>query len=192
MLVPTNEPGIGPIARAAFPDNRKPIQVCEFRGPQNVNSYWDGGSKDEYRLVHLVTGQVWHAPTSHPHFDRKEDGSRCGGLEIRELPENVALVSGGYFCGKPATITVHLRPENMVKMLPAPQELAPDQQAALNVICGIKSSYRAAEFERRQLGRYSADNPHLAALVARGLLKINKAGAISPTIAGENARQRLY
>lgn len=186
MLVPTNDPGIGPIARAAFPDNRRPVRVVEFRGPRNVNSYWDGGSKDEYRLVHLVTGQVWHAPTSHPFYDRRDDGQRCGNLELRELPENVALVSGGYFCGKPATVTVHLRPENMVKMLPAPaEELSPELERALNA-CGMTGSYRAEEFRRFELGQYGPDNPHVRELERRGLVTINKAGAISKTLKAKN------
>ena len=49
----------------------------------------------------------------------------------------LALVTGGVFCGKPATVTVHLRPENLVKMLPAPSApLSTEESAALNVICG--------------------------------------------------------
>jgi len=42
MLVGINEP-VWEVARAAFPGNRKPVVVEEFRGPVRVNSYWDGG-----------------------------------------------------------------------------------------------------------------------------------------------------
>lgn len=188
MYVPINEPGIGPVAQAAFPSNRKPIVVCEFAGPVNVNSYWDGGSKDEYRLVNLETRQVWAVPTSHPFFDRTESGERCGNLKLRELPPNTALVTGGTFCGKPATVRVMLRPENLVKMLPAPNTLTADEKAALNVIGGMKGGYRADEFTRRNLGEYGADNPLVKSLADKRLVTINRAGAIAITIEGRNAR----
>jgi hypothetical protein len=187
MLVPTNEPGIGPIAAAAFPSNRKAIHVAEFCGPRNVNSYWDGGSRGVYAIVNLETNQVWRAPTSHPHFDRKPTGERCGELEVIELPPNCALVQGGTFCGKPATVTVYLHPDNMVKLLPAPVELDSQHRQALGVICGVKGGYRQDEFQRRGLGEYHAGNVLVAGLAERKLIKVNKAGAIQATIEGHNA-----
>lgn len=191
MLVPINEPGIGEVARAAFPANRKPIKVEEFKGPVIVNSYWDGGSRDEYRLIDLTTGRVASIPESHPAYNRTDDGTPCGRLELRELPPNCALVAGGTFCGKPATVRVMLRPENLVKLLPAPKpDLPPESVKALDVICGIKGSYRQAEFERYGLGDYGPTNRAVVALAERGLVTINKAGAIAATIEGKNARVR--
>jgi hypothetical protein len=169
MYVPTSEPGIGPIAAAAFPSNRKPIVVEEFRGPRNVNSYWDSGSRDEYRLVDL-------------------ESRRCGELEISELPPGTALVCGGTFCGKPATVRVLLRSENLVKLLPAPTSLSDQEKSALNCIAGMKGGYRAEEFNRRGLGQYGAANPIVESLRGKGLVTVNKAGAIAVTIEGRNAR----
>jgi hypothetical protein len=188
MYVPTSEPGIGPIAAAAFPSNRKPIVVEEFRGPRNVNSYWDSGSRDEYRLVDLESRRVFPVPTSHPFFDRKENGERCGELEISELPPGTALVCGGTFCGKPATVRVLLRSENLVKLLPAPTSLSDQEKSALNCIAGMKGGYRAEEFNRRGLGQYGAANPLVESLRGKGLVTVNKAGAIAVTIEGRNAR----
>ena len=188
MYVPVSEPGIGPIAAAAFPSNRKPIVVDEFKGPRNVNSYWDGGSRDEYRLVELESRRVFAVPTSHPFFDRRDDGERCGSLQIAELPPGTALVCGGTFCGKPATVRVLLRPENLAKLLPAPLELTDCERSALNAIAGMKGGYRAEEFNRRGLGEYSASNPLVASLASKGLVTINKAGAIAVTVDGRNAR----
>ena len=189
MLVAFNAEGIGPLVAKCFPKNRKPIRVVLFQGPRNLNSYWDGGSKDEYRLVNLKTGEVWMMPSSHPAFDRRPDGQRMGNIEISELPENVALLSGGTFMGKPATVTVHLRQENMTPLLPAPKvELSENERRALDVIRAIKGGYRQDEFSRRGLGRYGADNEIVKGLAARGLVKVNKAGAIAATLEGENAR----
>lgn len=189
MLVPTSEPGIGPVVAVAFPRNCKPIKVERFQGPVNVNSYWDSGSRDEYRLVDLATRRVLPLPTSHPAYDRLPNGERCGELELRELPPGVALVCGGTFMGKPATVRVMLREENLVAMLPAPTvELTPAEDAALNIVCGMKGGYRQEEFARRGLGRYGAEHPAIVRLASLGFVTINKAGAIAATIEGKNAR----
>ncbi len=123
LQFPRTEPGLAPIVAAAFPSYRKKtIWACEFSGPMNVNSYWDGGSRDEYKLVHLATLRVIPFPSTHPVYDRTSSGARCGEMVVNDLPEGTALVSGGTFCGKPATVTIHLRPENMVRLLPAPDK----------------------------------------------------------------------
>ena len=65
-------PDVANVVRVAFPDYRKKkvfAQVFPERG-QNINSYWDGGSKDVFTLVHLETKQRLPLPTqSHPYFD---------------------------------------------------------------------------------------------------------------------------
>jgi hypothetical protein len=189
MLVPFNEAGIGELVSKTFPSNRKPIKVGEFRGPMNINSYWSGGSRDEFKLIDLETKEIFSVPSSHPYFDMKENGERVGELEIKELPPNTALVCGGTFCGKPATVRVLLREENLVKMLPAPsKELGEGERKALEVICSIKGGYRVDEFKRLGLGEYSVDNPLCVNLIACGYLKANKVGAIQATIEGRNYR----
>jgi hypothetical protein len=179
ITVPSTEPGIGRIVRAAFPNNRKPI----------ANSYWDGGSKDEYRLVDLDAGRAIPFPTSHPYFDRLPNGERCGKLCMRDLPPNWALVQGGTFCGKPSSITVYLHPSNITKLISTTVELSDAEQKALGVVASIKSGYRAGEFQKLELGEYGPTNPHIVSLVAKGLVSINRAGSIAVTIAGRNARR---
>ena len=188
MYVKFNDDVFGPIVSAAFPKNRKDIAIRKFCGPKPVNSYWDGGTKDEYVLVSLVDKQSLGLPTSHPYFDRKDDGSRVGNVELRELPPNVVLVQGGTFCGKAATVTVFVRPDNLATLLPPPVQLPPQELAALNIIASTKSSYRHDEFSRSGLGAYSASNQWVVALQERGLVKVNKAGAVSITTEGRNAR----
>jgi hypothetical protein len=191
MYMPAKTPEIAQLL-AAVPGLRgkrsADIRVLEFRGPQTVNSYWSGGSRAEYVLVNLITRETWSVPTSHPYFDRADNGDRCGNLELRELPPDTCLISGGIFCGKPGSIAIHVRPENMTAMLPAPgPELSAQQKSALDVICTIRGGARRDEFDRRSLGAYGADNPHVSALLAAGLAKKNKAGAVSVTTDGRNA-----
>lgn len=191
MYVPAKTPEIKRIIDAARVNGKRngDVSIDEFRGPISMNSYWDGGSKDEFALVDLETLKTWSMPTSHPYFDRRPNGERCGNLELSELPPNVCLVEGGYFCGKPATLKIRLRSENMARLLPKPgPSVSKRALDALNTIAGIKSSYRAEEFRRAHLGTYGADNPYVKELKKAGYVKINKAGAISVTTAGRNAR----
>jgi hypothetical protein len=180
---------VGRVARAAFPGNAKDFAVAEFRGPMNVNSYWDGGSRDEYRLVDLRGLRVWAVPSTHPFYDRKEDGTRCGSLELNQLPPDTCLVAGGTFLGKPATVQVYLREDNLVDLLPRNVEMPAGDWKALDVIASHKGGiHRQEAFSRAGLGKYGPENPHVRALADRGLVKINKAGAVTVTTEGMNAR----
>lgn len=171
---------------------RSDVIVEEFRGPLRVNSYWEGGSRDEYCLVDLETYKAWQVPASHPYFDRKSDGERCGMLELNELPPNTCLVHGGHFCGKPRHFTIQLRLENMQKLIPdspgpTVSDCACDALVAIDSIKG--GQYRRDEFSRRGLGLYHVDNPLIQELLQAGLVKANKRGAISVTLEGRNYRR---
>lgn len=96
----------------------------------NINSYWDGGSRDEYALVDLTTFRRATMPTStHPYFDVARYGvhgenehvsvDSRGNITLKHLPENFALVRSGTFCGKPATAHVYFNAANMPKLLEA-------------------------------------------------------------------------
>lgn len=98
---------------------------------ENINSYWDGGSRDEFAIVELATFARKDLPTStHPYFDVSRRGiageseviavSRAGNITLKILPEGFALIRAGIFCGKPATAHVFVNPANLAKMLPAP------------------------------------------------------------------------
>jgi hypothetical protein len=105
---------------SAFPESGK-----------NINSYWDGGSRDEYAIVELSTMQRKPMPSStHPYFDIARHGmanqdngivesDHVGNITLKMLPEGFALVSAGTFCGKQATAHVYLNPANLAKLLTA-------------------------------------------------------------------------
>jgi hypothetical protein len=188
LAVPHNSPGVGEIVNKAVRGNRKPINVREFKGPKNVNSYWDEGTKDEYTLVSLDGAGVWNVPTSHPYFDRKENGERCGNLELSELPPNTALVEHGCSRGKERRPTVYFRKENLVKLLVSPVDLSEQERKALMVVSCVTGNYRKSEWQRKGLpGVYSGTHPLVVALHVKGLVKVNKAGAVKATLEGKNA-----
>ena len=190
MLFDAKTPEIARIIQASFPDNHKPAVSVEVFQPRSLNSYWDGGSKNAYVFVRLADHKAVDVPTSHPHFDRRNDGSRMGNVELTQLPEGVVLVHGGYFCGKKRQLTIYTRPDGLAaKLTPPDPELTEKERSALTTICITKGGpYRKEAFDRGGLGEYNAENPLIVSLVAQGLLKANKAGAISATIAGRNAR----
>lgn len=73
---------------------------------------WSGGSRSEYSAVNLHNGQSVSPNMSqeHPWFNPFE------GKEV-SVPEGVAIVEHGHFCGKPMTIKIYVNPANMPKLL---------------------------------------------------------------------------
>ena len=125
-------PEVTNVIRAAFPSYRKhKAFLSVFNGGVNINSYWDGGSKDEYAIVELATLQRKLLPTStHPYFDVAARGvanaentdvivDHVGNITLKRLPEGFALVAAGAFCGKPATAHVWVNAANMGRLLHA-------------------------------------------------------------------------
>ena len=125
-------PELKQVILAAFPSYRK--KTCffsAFNGEQNINSYWDGGSRDEYAVVELASMRRIPMPmASHPYFDVAVHGlasketeavrsDHAGNIYLKVLPVGFALVSAGTFCGKPATAHIYFNPDNLAKYLPA-------------------------------------------------------------------------
>lgn len=125
-------PEIKRVVCAAFPSYRKHNAfLSAFNGGVNINSYWDGGSRDEFSIVELSTLRRIPVPNStHPYYDiasrgmaNQSDGvvetDHVGNVTLNVLPEGFALVAAGTFCGKPTTAHVYLNPANLVKLLPS-------------------------------------------------------------------------
>lgn len=107
-------PEIRDIILAAFPHYRKKTASIETRERVSIHgTYWDGGSRNEYAAVNLVTLRSQGAPAENP----VQFGG--AGTKVATLPENVAIVEAGTFCGKQASARVFVRAENMAKLLPA-------------------------------------------------------------------------
>lgn len=127
-----SEPAIARIVRAAFSAYKKHncfLSVFSQEHGKTINSYWDGGSRDIYVIVDLSTMTVRSLPTStHPYFDIERHGGANqenpdvvtddkGIITLKHLPEGFALVQGGTFCGKTATVHVYLNSANMNKLI---------------------------------------------------------------------------
>lgn len=125
-------PEVKRVVLAAFPSYRKHnAWLSAFpESGMNVNSYWDGGSKDEYAIVDLATMRTKPMPSStHPYFDVARYGiqgsndlvevSDRGNITLKQLPENFAIVRAGTFCGKAATAHVFIPAANMPRLLEA-------------------------------------------------------------------------
>lgn len=124
-------PELKRIVKAAFPRYAKKNVFLSKFSPTQINSYWDGGSRDTYVLINLATMQDQPLPTStHPYFDVAAKGmaggssdavevSDRGNITLKVLPDGFALVRAGTFQGKPSTAHIYLPDSNMTKFLPA-------------------------------------------------------------------------
>jgi len=91
---------------------------ASFRSVESVTlsgTYWDGGSRSTYHAVRLSDGYCLGAPQYNP--------PQFGGPQTDphvEIPQGVAIVETGTFCGKTATACVYCNPSDVAKLLPAP------------------------------------------------------------------------
>lgn len=122
-------PEVKRVICAAFPGYKKHnAYLSEFSEGSSVtiNSFWDGGNKSTFVLIDLVSLQTRALPNStHPYFELHSVTTETpdvvitrGVVDLKRLPEGIALVEGGTFCGKPATAHVYLNPANLTKLLP--------------------------------------------------------------------------
>ena len=123
-------PELKRIVTTAFPGYKKHNVFLSVFHEMDINSYWDGGSKDTYVLMDLETLTRKTLPTStHPYYDvarHVQPGSNDyvsidgrGNITLKMLPANYAIIKGGTFCGKPVTAHVFVNADNMPKYLTA-------------------------------------------------------------------------
>ena len=72
-------------------------------------TYWDGGSRSNYFLVNLATKEVKPLAGVAP----VQFGGPCVD-PVQHLQVGYAVIEAGTFCGKPATPTVYLHPEQQM------------------------------------------------------------------------------
>lgn len=101
------------VIRAADPTYRKHRAYLHVQESVSLSgTYWDGGSLSTYTAVDLATGRSKGAPQYNP--------PQFGGPKVDPLvniPEGVAIVETGVFCGKTANASVYLHPANAAKLL---------------------------------------------------------------------------
>ncbi len=160
----TNDPTALAIFRRAFPDtNFRELRLCEFAGPMNLRSYWDGGCRDFFQVVRISDG------TSLAAIPQNGTPFEAAALELSALPEGFAVAVRTY-SGQRQYAALHLNPANLTPMLPAGgDDLSDDEKTVLKLVRSYLSSYRRAEAERSGIdgARYAAA---ITSLKARKLL----------------------
>jgi len=172
---------------------KKIISICypEYKGkkvylstniPKQLNSYWDGGSKEYYVFYELSTGKTFPVNSNHPMFERNNE------RDLEKLPDGIIIVNKRSFQGKEIGITLYANEKDFAPMLPQPEPLTEVEEIVLASTCK-KNSY-AGETDLRfksanrqfKMHRFEWDKAQ-ENLIKRGLLRKNK--SLSPK--GRNA-----
>lgn len=111
-----NAPEVKRVIQAADPSYKKHSAVLvQCESVELHGTYWDGGSRYTYTAVELATFRVKDAPQFNP--------PQFGGPQsspVVTIPEGIAIVKTGTFCGRTASATVFINPANANKLLTAP------------------------------------------------------------------------
>ncbi len=160
------------------------IEVTETYSAQ---AFANDGQRGFTMAVNLATGErherqgSWGGANPFSANAVDSDGAE------RPLAPGFAVVQGT--TGYPRTFaTILLHPSNAAPLLPAKAGLTDRQRRILTQFGGLTSAGRKDEWERNHESRPTADE--IAKLVAAGMLKQNKAGALSITTEGKNNRAR--
>jgi len=101
----------------------------------------------------------------------------------RAIPEGCAIISGQEGGGRPVWASIRVNPSSLAPLLPAVASVSDKERAILRTVRG----YKGGDYRRTELARIGATDADMRALADRGLLKINRAGAVSITTEGRNA-----
>lgn len=107
-----NNAAVKKLVLAADPAYRKHKASLNVADTMTLSgTYWDGGSRSTYTAVDIATGRASTAEQfAPPQFNGPSAAPRVA------IPDGIAIVETGTFCGKPATARVTV---NSRTMLPA-------------------------------------------------------------------------
>lgn len=135
MTLYTNDTLAKELALKAFPDYRgRKFKISPFDGEFTFsNNYWSGGTKSDYVILELATRKRANVPGINPLRE-----SEFATL----VPEGFCIVEHSRFCGKDMGITIHVRPENLARLLPgSDEELTDNEKIVLVATRAYKNSY---------------------------------------------------
>jgi hypothetical protein len=157
---------------------RKDIEVTagEFAYPMQG----DAGQRGFMTVINLATGEFRTAQGSYGGanpFQKSVDD-----IDSVALQPGMMVITGVSGYGPVyASITAH--PSNMAAMLPAGPTLS---QRELTVLYAFRA-LKGGEARRDHFRRYEVKQSEIDALEAKGLIKVNKAGAAQITTEGRNS-----
>lgn len=151
-------------------------------------TYWEGGRRDVYAAFDPISRKS----VTLPRFDPPQFG---GPIDTPEIP--LSDGQGHYIvivCWSQGVnyITFFVHPDNKTSLLPSSEEATlNDLQAAwLGSLCSLTSAGRKDVNARYHVPVWLTDVLSRE-LSDYGMVTINKAGAVTPTLKGKNARQSL-
>lgn len=134
------------LAHASFPDynGRKfQVRIVPERTPISVHSYWDGGSREYYVALNLLTYKAMEIP---------ENGGMNSSKKLApiSITENFCLVEHSIYMGKDMGLTFIICEKNATALLPSKDNLDKKERGVLLVLRSYKPAFRR-EYAR-QLG----------------------------------------
>lgn len=137
-------------------------------------------------ILNLATGyyKVLHTSWGGPNPFQKTVGDATTEQAVK-LTENMAIVHAqkGGSRGTCHGATIYVSPATLTPMLPPKAQTTEMDQRILYCLACLKSFARKEEMQRA-----GVTEAHVVSLIERGLAKRNKAGALSITLEGKNAR----
>jgi hypothetical protein len=166
--------------------HRKDIRVEASPTVILGNTAYGDGYQAFTTLVNLDTGETqtvkgsWGGPNMFNPNNAVDNDQQS-----YTLPPYGVVIKGQRGGGKPVYATLHIPASMVDRMLPAPgPELTKEEKDALYCHDSIKGGqYRKDELRRRNVSEAT-----ISAMIERGYLKRNRAGATSITTEGKNAR----
>lgn len=123
------------IISACYPEYKGNKVKISTNIPSNLDSYWDGGSRDYFVFYQLSTGNTIDVHSNHPFFEAGQP------RELGKLPQGILLVEHTIFCGKDLGITIYANEVDLTPMLPEKIDISEDEKVLLSVTKGLKNSY---------------------------------------------------
>lgn len=108
------DPAIAHIVKATFPDYRK--RKVYLRAAENVTLYdlnWSGGTRAEYRTCTLDGRGIGNTSA----YSQLAPWNNYAEGKTLPIPQGFAVVRGGHFCGKAATLAIMVNPADMPKYI---------------------------------------------------------------------------
>jgi len=168
--------------------NKKDIEVCLKTSYSFGRNCYGKGYRAFLISLNLETNQI--SPPKYGSWGG-ENPFETKQIDVNDeeiaIPVNCCVISGNQ--GNKTYGRLYVNPENAVSLLPEKTELSEKDVNILSIMKRYKASYRKEEYRRNNLEVTQEDLNRLKDL---GLVKINKAGAVSITTAGKNhAKNRL-
>lgn len=162
---------------------RSDIEIITQSSVSSDNSAYGDGYRGYVLWVNILTGEQ-------KRFDGSYGGSNMFSQTVADdsdqeipLPINAAIIKGQIGGNHPVSAIIFVGPETLAKLIPEKDgDLTDRQKTILHCVNTVRGGkYRLDEFRR---GRVTPEE--ITALVEKGYLKQNKAGAISITTEGKN------